>query len=68
MQFMSRFVMTLCKKIIYNAGLKGGLYGLLFTSIGYTPRCQENTSGFGVVVTCNFPKVEITGSNPVTRS
>ena len=37
-------------------------------SIGYTPRCQENASGFGVVVTCNFPKVEITGSNPVTRS
>ena len=24
--------------------------------------------GFGVVVTCNFPKVETTGSNPVTRS
>src|SRR6266699_3533693 len=26
------------------------------------------TSGFGVVATCNFPKVEITGSTPVTRS
>src|SRR5712692_5482821 len=36
--------------------------------IGYNPLCQQNTSGFGVVATCNFPKVEITGSNPVTRS
>ena len=39
------------------------------SSVGYTPRCQQNAArGFGVVVTCNFPKVEITGSTPVTRS
>src|SRR5260370_19012495 len=38
-------------------------------SVGYTPRCQQKAArGFGVVVTCNFPKVEITGSTPVTRS
>src|SRR5712692_9035820 len=36
--------------------------------IGYNPLCQQNTSGFGVVATCNFPKVDITGSSPVTRS
>ncbi len=28
----------------------------------------ETAGGLGVVVTCNFPKVEITGSNPAARS
>ena len=33
---------------------------------GYNRSCQMKR-GFGVVVTCNFPKVETTGSSPVTR-
>jgi hypothetical protein len=35
--------------------------------MGYNAQCQESTCGLDVAVTCNFPKVDTTGSNPVAR-
>ncbi len=43
-------------------------YRLTFPDvISYNRFCRLRTRGFGVAVTCDFPKVETTGSNPVTR-